>query len=279
MIPKIIHFVFGLAPGGGGKPFSFFHYLAIKSALKVNPDYKIYFVCAYLPVSPYFDLVKDDIEIVMVTPPQHIFNNKLCHFAHQADVIRLERLIEFGGIYLDMDTLCLKSFDPFLSTNKLIMAPAYDYWSYKPKSFLRKILKALKLHHPAPIRVYRGLCNAVMIAPPQDAFLIKWYNEYKTFRSKGHDEFWDEHSVILPAKLAEETPELLNIVDDKCFFYPSFDDDSLKDLFEHSKEYKEAYVFHLWESLSYERYLKVLNKEFLLHSETSYSKVARKYID
>ena len=36
MIPNIFHFVFGMAPDFGGKPFSLVHYLSVKSALTLN---------------------------------------------------------------------------------------------------------------------------------------------------------------------------------------------------------------------------------------------------
>ena len=40
-----------------------------------------------------------------------IFNNKLTRYAHKADIIRLQKLLEHGGIYLDIDVLTNKSFD------------------------------------------------------------------------------------------------------------------------------------------------------------------------
>ena len=41
MIPKVIHYIFGLREDFCGKPFTDFHYLNIVSAWKLNPDYKI----------------------------------------------------------------------------------------------------------------------------------------------------------------------------------------------------------------------------------------------
>jgi len=49
MIPKKIHFVFGLKKDQGGKGFSYFHYLNILSALNVNKDYEINFYYQYEP--------------------------------------------------------------------------------------------------------------------------------------------------------------------------------------------------------------------------------------
>ena len=44
----------------------------------------------------------------MTCRPQ-IFGNPVKRFAHQADVLRLELLLQFGGVYLDLDVLLLRS--------------------------------------------------------------------------------------------------------------------------------------------------------------------------
>ncbi|CAO3621663.1 unnamed protein product [Cunninghamella echinulata] len=42
-----------------------------------------------------------------------IFGQPISHFAHQADIIRLDVLNEYGGIYLDMDVISLKPLDDY----------------------------------------------------------------------------------------------------------------------------------------------------------------------
>lgn len=45
-----------------------------------------------------------------------IFGKEVTHFAHKADVIRLEVLRDYGGVYLDTDVLVLRgSFVQLLS--------------------------------------------------------------------------------------------------------------------------------------------------------------------
>ena len=48
MVPNIIHFIFGLEKKFGNRPFSIFHYLAIKSAYEINEPDKIYFYYKYI---------------------------------------------------------------------------------------------------------------------------------------------------------------------------------------------------------------------------------------
>lgn len=278
MIPNIIHFVFGLLPDFGGRPFMLFHYLAIKSAYEVNKPDKIYFVCAYEPEGDYFERSKKYIEIVKVKPPDSVFGNTLNHYAHKADVIRMERMIEYGGIYLDLDVICDKPLAPFLSKNKLQIAPAYHYWQYEPQTPLRKLLYHLWIHRPQKKRILRGLCNAVLIAPPEDKFLKRWYETYVYFRSQGHDEYWDEHSVRIPALLSQIYYDEVDILEDHYFFYPSFDKWGLKLLFEEGHTFEEAYLFHLWESLSFDKYLCLLTEESIHKTDTTYNLVARQFL-
>ena len=43
--------------------------------------------------------------------PKTIFGRQLRRFAHQADVLRLELLQQWGGVYMDMDILVLSPLD------------------------------------------------------------------------------------------------------------------------------------------------------------------------
>jgi hypothetical protein len=278
LIPNIIHFVFGLDPDFGGRPFVLFHYLAIKSAYDVNKPDIIYFVCAHEPEGEYFEKARIYIEIVKIVPPDSIFGNKLYHYAHKADVIRLERILEYGGIYLDLDVICQKSLAPLLKNNKLVLGESYSYWKYEPKGLLRKLLFVLKIHRPKESKKLQGLCNAVIIAPKNDVFVQRWYESYKYFRAKGHDQYWDEQSVIVPSKLAEIYRDELVVVPESHFFYPSFDKWGLKSLFEEDNSFKDAFVFHLWESLSYEKYLNKLNEDQITTKNTTFNRIARKYL-
>ena len=49
-----------------------------------------------------------------VRPPTTIFGHTVRKFAHQADVLRLELLQTFGGVYLDMDVLLLRPLAPLV---------------------------------------------------------------------------------------------------------------------------------------------------------------------
>lgn len=252
MIPKIIHFVYGLEEDFGGKEFGFAHWAAIRSAAKLNPNYKILYWYKYLPENHYFDDVLELINLIQIEPPTEIFGNPLMHVAHKADIVRLNALIEHGGIYLDIDSITTKCFDDLLD-NKCIMG------------------------YESIDGINHGICNAIMLSEPGSEFLTEWLLEYKTFRSLGRDQYWSEHSVTLPLKLAKLKSHAITILDHKAFFYPSWTDAGLEEMFYENKEFPEAYAHHLWESRSWGA-LKSFNEFNFDRIDCSYTNILNKFL-
>ena len=59
--------------------------------------------------------------------PKTIFGRQLRRFAHQADVLRLELLQQWGGVYMDMDILVLSPLDE-LHRHGLHLLRLYLLW-------------------------------------------------------------------------------------------------------------------------------------------------------
>ena len=87
----------------------------------------------------------------------------------KGDISRLAILYEYGGIYIDLDILCIKSFDNLinLNSNKLIM-------SFEPSEQTIKIFNKSN-----------SLCNAFIATPPKHPLIkiaidnvISIYNKY-----------------------------------------------------------------------------------------------------
>lgn len=122
-----------------------------------------------------------------------------------------------------------------------------------------------------------GLCNAVILAEKESKYLQIWLKTYKNFRSKGKDRFWAEHSVRVPFRIAKNYPSLIHVEPEVSFFFPSYSY-GLDDLFVHCSKFPKAYLFHLWESLSYDNFLKPLNEQIIKSEDTTYNVIARKYL-
>jgi Glycosyltransferase sugar-binding region containing DXD motif len=255
MIPKIVHFIYFSSP-----EFPLYGYLAVKSAKKFLKPEKILFYRAHNApqlAGEWWERARDVIDVITVEPPSNVFGHPLLHVAHQADVFRLQILAEMGGIYLDLDTICRRSFDCLLGHDCV-------------------------MGHQTKDEAY-GLCNAVILARPGSAFLRMWLAEYKSFRSTGLDKYWDEHSVRIPFRLAKEikrdNPQSLRIEPQASFFDPGFSLTELRRLFEQTEDFPHAYCHHLWSGFSNDRYLKRLSPPVIRAVDTSYNMLSRTLLD
>jgi hypothetical protein len=190
-IPNTIHFIFGMDEQFGGKPFSYIHYLAVRSALAVNKPDQIVLHYAFEPSTEWWEAVKPYVVLNRVTPPSTVFGKPLRHYAHRSDILRLDIMRCEGGIYLDMDVFCVRSLSPLRSHSAVMGA-----------------------------ELNQGLCNAVILAEPNSPFLDLWVESYRDF----DQELWNYHSVHIPYRLAQAYPHLIKVVDEYSFFFPMYDD-------------------------------------------------------
>lgn len=267
MIPNTIHFVFGLCEDFGGRAFSLIHYLAVRSAHVCNKPDVIYFHYAYEPSGEWWDKAKPYLTLVHLVPPKEIFGNPLRHYAHISDVVRLEALLKYGGVYLDIDVLCLKSFAP-LRLYETVMGIEGD----------------------------DGLCNAVILSVPEARFIRRWYEEYRTFRSTGKDEYWNEHSVQRPLELSKVLPNQIHIVNRFAFFWPGYLQFPLlfgvaahRPFLQRFLGYliqpltylvckNASFCIHLYESLWWDKYLKELTPESVRTMRRSFGWLFREFL-
>ena len=261
-IPNNIHIIYGLSPTFGwdeyehfvvevsrtmkrpkADPFNIIRYLNIKSVYEVNKPDNIYFYYKYKPYGEWWDRVQDYITPVEIEPPTEIFGNPVNHFAHQADIIRLQLLIEEGGIYLDSDVLCVKPFTPLLD----IEDSKGDFIMAREGENLPK------------------LSNAVMLSKKDAEFPKTWLSRYTNF----NDDIWVEHSIELPYKLSEEFSDKLTVLGYKTFAWPLYHGEHLRWFYRNGVNYalcdysdgivstlggtlktdekfEESYAVHLW---------------------------------
>jgi hypothetical protein len=275
MVPNIFHFIF-LTPSTGGKPFSLSHYLAIQSAITENNPSDVILHYDNEPSGEFWELIKPKVSLNKIQPPSNIHGNPLYHLAHKADIIRLEALQKTGGIYLDVDTITVK---PLTEFRKYKFAIGQELKLPVEYTFKQKIKKLIRHTTVRPFKVnVGGFCNAVLFSEPNSEFIEHWLASYKNFRSKGNDEFWNEHSVQKPFELSKNYPTLVEKVSPYAFHYPLFDECGLKMLFEESRRFKDAYVHHLWEAASWDKYLKHLTVTNIKSVDTTYNNLARKYL-
>jgi hypothetical protein len=261
MIPNKLHFVFGLTENFGLKPWKLCHYLAVKSAIDLNNPEKCYLYYKYKPSGEWFEKIEHKLELVKIEPPLSIFNRPLMHIAHQSDIIRLQALIEEGGIYMDVDTISVKPFTDLLRNKCVLGIQGYEDGTID------------------------GLCNGVILAEKNSEFLREWLMSYHSHRSTGRDKYWAEHSVYVPAILAKKYPHLIHIEPNTSFHYPLYHSEEplssecgIKLMFENDIEFNNAYCHHLWETTTWEPYLRDLTVEDIISKDTTYNRIARRFL-
>ncbi len=284
MIPNITHFVFGLDENFGGKPFSFVHFLAVYSAWRINQPDTIFLHYHYEPRTVWWKEARKYVQLNKVEIPNEIFGNPITHFAHKADVVRLQQLRQHGGVYLDLDVICLRPFTALLKHDMVLGTEAGT-----------------------------GLCNAVILTNANSEFLNIWYDGYKGFDK----DVWNHHSVVLPWQLSRNHPDLIHVEGPYSFFYPVFREPASAHLWSedvslgrkigwmyrrtrdhlrrpenfripgrfiahtlrsrrwHGKKLLQSYCVHLWEQLWWDRYLKNMTPSSVDRGRGNLSKVLR----
>jgi hypothetical protein len=257
-IPNVIHFVYGFAPKAA-EAFGVRHYLAVASAVGCNqPDRTM----IHTPLSADGNvwwkraLALPSVVLRPTDPPAEVYGRPLRHYAHQADVVRLAALLQHGGVYLDIDTLCFKPFAPLRQENEAVMA-----WQST-----------------------HGLCNAVMMTEPEGAFFRRWYGEYRWFRGRPREGprpwYWDEHSVCMPYRLSliPELASRLKILGPEAFFYPTWTDMDVLLAKSNPAPFANSYAVHLWESVTEAKWLEGLTEEKLRRGNSVYAVRAKAYL-
>lgn len=251
MIPKVLHYSFGLTSDFGRKPWSLIHYVCLKSAIERIRPTDVFFYCEHEPTGSWWELTRRMVTVEMIQAPREIFGNPLISAAHRADIVRLEKLLSAGGIYLDADVFVHGSFDSLLNHSTVLGEQRID----------GNIV---------------GLCNAVILSESHAPFLMKWHSEYKTFRSKGYDAYWDEHSVRIPYQLAKQFPNEIKILSHFAFFWPTYSKEDLALIFNSDApiDLSRAYATHLWESLAWDEYLEHLTPRQIRRASTNFHRWA-----
>lgn len=254
MIPNIVHFV--NLVGESKKPWQMHHYFAVKSALVNSKFEKATIWVDKHPGGEWWEATKKlpNVYINAVVPPTEIFGKPITQPAHQSDVLRLQILIDQGGVYADTDTIFVKPFD-ILFNEKFVLG------------------------QQGPNGV-EGLCPAIIASEKDATFGKHWLSGFQESFMGGAPgtNGWCTHSVIYPAWLAERMPNEISIANYQAFFWPLYHTDHMKALFEDEYPFPNAYSHHLWES-SGKEYLNNITLEDIRTKRTTYNNLVRHLID
>lgn len=251
MIPKVLHLIH--LSSKTNRLWKLHHHLCVKSAL-INSNFdSINLWVDQEPIGEHWNQTKPFVNCIKLDPPIEIFGIPITEEAHKSDVIRLQILIEYGGIYADCDTIFIKPFDSLLN-NKCVMGQQN-------------------------INGSEGLCPAVILAQPNSLFCKTWLHEFKNYFKGGPvgSDTWCSHSVYLPKILSNDLNDEITILSHDAFFWPLYHTNHMKALFEENHKFPNAFSHHLWES-SGKKYLDTLKVSDIKQSNTTFSNLVKNLI-
>ena len=236
VIPNVYRFVFGLRRQD--EPLHLLHYLCLASCLEVNRPERVVVHCLHQPWGALWELILPRIEVVPIDPAavpgEHAYDDPAIarfSYAHQADFIRLQILLEHGGVYADMDTLFVRRPEPALFAHPCVMGRE-------------------RLDVAAAGDCRGSLCNALIMAEPKAAFIQLWLDAMPA----AFDGSWSNHSTFLPYRLSQAHPALIHVEPESRFFSLDWTPQGIGDLFERAVALPEDTLsLHLWAHLWWDR--------------------------
>lgn len=245
MVPNVAHFIWITGPKS--RDFSYINLLAVMAANAYGKFDKIFMHTNEPPVgNPNWDRASEMFDIVIASPPKWVSGIPLEHVQYQADVMRLDIMIEQGGFYLDTDTIVLRNMSRFRN---------------EPLTLCRESPDSIAM---API-----------IAEPGSRFLALWQATIPDYMAAGK---WASHAVNLPHDLAARYPERCTVLPQDMFFPMDLKQNYLLlDALQHPAVFKK--MFNAFAIHAYETYFRGqfdhLNDDYICNEHTVLSLLVR----
>ena len=270
-IPNIAHFVFGLQEQL--QPFHLLHYLAIESCRKIMRPDTIYLHYHHLPFGVFWDELRPYLTLKQVDLANEVvyadYDDELVpkqyRYAHHADFVRLDALIEYGGIYADIDTIFLRPFPKELFDKPFVIG--------REQNVVDEITGILK----------PSLCNALLMSQPESHYAKTWRDRMGV----AINGTWSNHSGFLAQAISEELPEHVHVEPETSFFGIPFTPVGLRNLLEGGPiEISQGYSIHLWEHVWWnaertdftKRHAGELTLKYFRESDAPISKIVKPFL-
>ncbi|XP_066267614.1 uncharacterized protein [Branchiostoma lanceolatum] len=239
VVPNEVHFVW-FDGASRGSNFEFRHFLSVKAAWdNVGAD-KVYFHTDASFDGVWWDRVieRENVKIVPEKPSESLDGVPVKIPDHQELATALDILHGRGGIYLNIDVIGLKSFEP------------------------------LRHYDVTMGRSAQGLSSAVICSQPGSEFIKLWTDSFREF-GEGK---WDAFASEKPFLLANENPNLVRI-EEYSLFRPYLSQWSdLDALYTQNVSLENNFAVQLF----YDKLEKKIDQYDILGMESTFGWVARK---
>lgn len=216
---NICHFVFGLEKQT--EEFFFTFYVAVYSAYVINNPDIIYFYYHHEPYGKWWDRLKliPCINLEKIDIPTNIGCKKIIKTNHTLEWIKMNILYNKGGVYLDINTMCIRPWKKIL--NKDLVLRKEDL---------------------------NGICNTIMFTKPNSVFLKELLDNFQQYG-------WEEASI----KLSETIAKKNNALEKNLDIYLMSDEYEIQNIFEYdTKLQQNITILQLWENNTVD-YIKKIN--------------------
>lgn len=250
-IPNIVHYIFGLKKQN--EPFPFIYYYSILSNVLINKPFKIFFHYHYLPYGYWWNKIRMYLTLNYINYNELRFRGELVkHYAHKSDYIRLLMIYKYGGIYYDIDTLCVRPHYNLLE-NELVLGIQEKYKNE-----------------------YNLIGNAIIMSKKENNFIknvIIKYDEYFD------NDKWTEASLFLPTRiynnLKKDDKDKIKLLNKEYFYYPNYNEE-YKIFNDKDEEIDEEMVTYHYCNNYLKRYLEnIENVDYIIRNDNLYSKLMR----
>jgi hypothetical protein len=270
-IPNTAHFVWGLKDEA--EPLHLVHYLCLESCRRVQRPERIVLHCGHRPFGRYWDLLEPHVTLapaervaaVTAASGNETLVPRRFRYAHHADFVRLDALVESGGFYADLDTLFVAPFPDALFAAPFVMGREDD---------VRDELTGV---------VRPSLCNALLLSRQRAAFAMLW----RRTAASALNGSWSNHSTLLPYELSTRFPDTVHVEPRRSFYRYGPNREDLATLFEGlDTDTAGMYSIHLWAHLWWaeERrdfsgfHAGLLTEQFVRTVDTTYTVLARPFL-
>ncbi len=276
-VPRHFHFVFGLREQV--EPFHLAHYLCLESCRRVNQPEKIFFHYRHLPTGPWWERIAPHLTLRPVqqvplgfvaqryqdSEEGRLIARLGLSYAHEADFIRLDALIQAGGVYADMDTLFIAPYPDDLYRHPCVLGE--------------------EAPNPGVLGVDEpSLCNAVILAEPGASFLTEWLHKARDV----FDGTWSRHSCRAATDLWRARPGALHVAPHRQFYRFGGSRTGLQSLLkEHQTRLDGVCSIHLWAHLWWSEarrdfsdfHAGLLTEAYVRQASTTYAVLARPFLE
>jgi hypothetical protein len=270
-IPNIAHFVWGLK--AEPEPFHLVHYLCIESCRRVQRPERIVLHCRNRPGGPYWRLLEPHValapaelvpEVTAVSHDERLVPASY-RYAHHSDFVRLDALIESGGLYADIDTLFVRPFPAELFDAPFVIGREDDV-----RDELTGVLRP-------------SVCNALLLSEPRSLFAVMW----RRTAAGALNGTWSNHSTLLPHELSEKLPDAVRVEPRRSFYEYGPNAGDLARLLEACETVApDVLSIHLWAHLWWHSgrrdfssvHAGLFTEAFIRDVDTTYNVLARAFL-